>query len=142
MGAKYMQNMFCLAPPCLKRKWKSYAVLCFPSAQIVLMRILKMQSNVSSLSVRAQKRKNQLNTFDVVIISVTGIIINTDQNQYQCSTTSLTKEYSWSDEQLFKNIITGTKYFLRSQRFLSDYFPPLIDHDLLHDLIDKEQFGC
>ena len=51
----------------------------------------------------------------------------------------MTKEYSWSDEQLFKNIITGTKYFLRSQRFLSDYFPPLIDHDLL---IDKEQFGC
>ena len=61
-----------------------------------------------------------------------------DQNQYQYSTTSITKEYCWSDEQLFKNIITETKYFLRSQRFLSDYVPPLIDHDLR---IDKEQFG-
>ena len=38
---------------------------------------------------------------------------------------------------LFKNII-GDKYFLRWQRSLSDYVPPLIDHDLR---IDKEQFG-
>ena len=48
-----------LPPPCSERKWKSYAVLCFPSAQIFLVRILEMQSNVSSSQWGAKQKKNK-----------------------------------------------------------------------------------
>ena len=84
-----------------------------------------MQSNVSSGGASQEKMfplfQGDKNKHGIIIIS----------------TVSLTKEYTWESGRLFKNIIRD-KYFLPSQRFLSDYVPPLIDHDLR---IDKEQFG-
>ena len=52
---------------------------------------------------------------------------------------SLTKDYTWSTGSDYLKISSGTKYFLRLQRSLSDYVPLLIDHDLS---IYKDQFGC
>ena len=112
---------------CWERKWKSSGVLCFPSAQILLVRILEMQSNLPGL------HKNRIQWYWAPHYgdkNKPGMRIN-----IQCIYNKGIHLGRWT---LFKNII-GDKYFLRWQRSLSDYVPPLIDHDLL---IDKEQFGC